>query len=198
MFMICGLGNPGREYEGTRHNVGFAVIDVLRERYRMDGGSRFGRSMVYKGFIEGNKVLLIKPLTYMNLSGEAVREIVDYYKADPASELVVISDDIDLEEGQLRIRKKGSAGGHNGLKNIVKQLGSDAFMRIRIGVGAKPGPDYDLADYVLGRPRGEAESRIREAEEQAADAAALILQEGADAAMNRFNSRKNKKDISIV
>lgn len=188
MFIICGLGNPGREYEGTRHNVGFEVIDVLRENYHLDGVSRFGKSLVSKGVIEGHRVLLMKPMTYMNLSGEAVREAVDFYKADPASELVIISDDIDLGEGRLRIRAKGSAGGHNGLKNIIRHLGTEEFCRIRVGVGAKPDSNADLADYVLGRPRGESRKILEEARERAAEAVVMLMTEGVSAAMNRYNS----------
>ena len=134
-YIIAGLGNPGRKYDGSRHNAGFDVIDELVDRFRISGPIRFGRSMIGKGVIGGKKVILVKPLTYMNLSGEAVREIVSYYKIDPADHLIVISDDIDLPVGHLRIRKKGSAGGHNGLKNIILHLGDDEFTRIRIGVG---------------------------------------------------------------
>ena len=154
-FIIVGLGNPGRKYDGSRHNAGFDVIDELVDRYHIGGPERFGKSMIGKGRIGDRKVILVKPMTYMNLSGEAVQEIVHYFKADPSEDLLVISDDIDLEAGRLRIRKKGSAGGHNGLKNIVQHLGTEAFARIRVGVGAKPDPDYDLADYVLGHFSGE-------------------------------------------
>jgi PTH1 family peptidyl-tRNA hydrolase len=194
MFIIAGLGNPGREYDGTRHNIGFDVIDVLREKYGLDTGIRFGKSVITKGIIEGQKVLLMKPLTYMNLSGVAVREVVDYYKEDPTENLIVISDDIDLPEGSLRIRKKGSGGGHNGLKNIVLNLGTDEFKRVRVGVGAKPDPDYDLADYVLGHPKGEDRKIMDEAEENAAAAVVTIMNEGADAAMNKFNTKKTQND----
>ena len=124
-YIIAGLGNPGLKYDGTRHNVGFKVIDELADRFHIDRPVRFGKSMIGKGTIGGEKVILVKPLTYMNLSGEAVREICSYYKADPADHLIVISDDVDLPVGHLRIRKKGSAGGHNGLKNIILHLGTD-------------------------------------------------------------------------
>ena len=149
-FVIAGLGNPGRKYDGSRHNVGFDVIDELVDRYHINNPEHFGKCLMAKGFIEGHKVILMKPLTYMNLSGEAVRQVCDYYRVDVEEQLLVISDDIDLEIGQLRMRKKGSAGGHNGLKNIIQHLGTDAFCRIRIGVGGKPDPDYGLADFVLG------------------------------------------------
>ena len=130
-FIIAGLGNPGRKYDGSRHNVGFDVIDELVDRYHIGGPERFGKSMIGKGRIGDRKVILVKPLTYMNLSGEAIQEIVHFYKVDPREDLLVISDDIDLEAGRIRIRKKGSAGGHNGLKNIVQHLGTEEFSRIR-------------------------------------------------------------------
>ena len=149
MNIIVGLGNPTREYENTRHNIGFMAIDALAEKYNISVLDCKHKALIGKGIINGNKVVLVKPLTYMNLSGEAVRAVIDYYKADAESELIVIYDDVSLDVGQLRIRKKGSAGGHNGIKNIIAHLGHDVFMRIKIGVGEKP-KGYDLADYVLG------------------------------------------------
>lgn len=193
-FIIVGLGNPGRKYDGSRHNVGFDVIDELVDRFRIGGPERFGKSMIGKGRIGSRKVILVKPLTYMNLSGEAVQEIVHYYKADPSADLVVISDDIDLEAGTIRIRKKGSAGGHNGLKNIVQHLGTQDFARIRIGVGAKPNPDFDLADYVLGHFSGEEKKVMEEAVSRAAEAVACMAEEGMDLAMNRYNTPRKKKE----
>ncbi len=192
-FIIVGLGNPGRKYDGSRHNVGFDVIDELVDKYRIGGPERFGKSMIGKGRIGDRKVILVKPLTYMNLSGEAVQEVVYYFKADPENDLVVISDDIDLEPGQIRIRKKGSAGSHNGLKNIVLHLGGGNFARIRVGVGGKPDPDYDLADYVLGHFKGEEKKVMEEAVAKAAEAAACMAQDGVDLAMNRFNTPRKKK-----
>ena len=192
-FIIVGLGNPGRKYDGSRHNVGFDVIDELVDRCRIGGPERFGKSMIGKGRIGDRKVILVKPQTYMNLSGEAVQEIVHYYKADPAEDLVVISDDIDLEAGKLRIRKKGSAGGHNGLKNIVQHLGSGDFARIRVGVGGKPDPGYDLADYVLGHFAGEEKKVMEEAVAKAAEAVICMVTDGVDLAMNRFNTPRQKK-----
>ncbi len=189
LYIIAGLGNPGRQYEGTRHNVGFAVIDELADAYDINNPSRFGKSLAAKGRIEGIPVLLMKPLTYMNLSGEAVREAVDYYKVDPETHLIVISDDIDQPVGQLRVRGKGSAGGHNGLKNIIQHLGTDAFARVRVGVGAKPSPDANLADHVLGHFQGEDKENIAIAEKKAADAVKTLMTDGVDAAMNRFNKR---------
>ena len=138
MYVIAGLGNPKREYENTRHNVGFDVIDAIASKYGIRVIERKHKALVGRGYIDGMKVVLAKPQTFMNLSGESIREIIDYYKVDPQSELVVVCDDISLELGQLRIRKKGSAGGHNGLKNIIAQLGTDGFARIKMGVGNKP------------------------------------------------------------
>lgn len=192
-YVIAGLGNPGTKYEGSRHNVGFAVIDALVDRFRLYDAERFGKCIMAKGRIEGKKVILMKPMTYMNLSGEAIRQVVDFYKIDVEDHLLVISDDIDLEAGRLRIRKKGSAGGHNGLKNIILHLGTDAFARIRVGVGAKPHPDFDLADFVLSRFSEEERKIMEEAESKAADAAVCFLTEGPDLAMNRFNTPKEKK-----
>ena len=192
-FIIVGLGNPGRKYDGTRHNVGFDVIDELVDRFHIGGPEKFGKSMIGKGRIGDRKVILVKPMTYMNLSGEAVQEIVHYFKVDPGRDLVVISDDIDLEVGQLRIRKKGSAGGHNGLKNIVQHLGNGDFTRIRVGVGGKPDPGYELMDYVLGHFSGEDRKVMEEAVSKAADAVACMVTDGVDLAMNRFNTPRKKK-----
>lgn len=189
MFIIAGLGNPGKRYENTRHNVGFDAIDELVDRYRIPGSGVSHKAMVGKGIMEGQKVLLAKPLTYMNLSGEAIRGLVDYYKINPETELLVIYDDISLEPGNIRIRKKGSAGGHNGIKSIIAQLGTQNFQRIRIGVGEKP-KNWDLADYVLGTFGKEDRPLVEEALGNAAEAAAMIVQGKIDEAMNRFNRTK--------
>ena len=189
MFIIAGLGNPGKRYENTRHNVGFDAIDELVDRSRIPGSGVSHKAMVGKGIMEGQKVLLAKPLTYMNLSGEAIRGLVDYYKIDPETELLVIYDDISLEPGNIRIRKKGSAGGHNGIKSIIAQLGTQNFQRIRIGVGEKP-KNWDLADYVLGTFGKEDRPLVEEAIGNAAEAAAMIVQGKIDEAMNRFNRTK--------
>ena len=150
MYLVVGLGNPGKQYEATRHNMGFDTIDVLVERHKIpQGGVKFN-AMYGSGFIGGEKVIFMKPLSFMNLSGGPVQEMAAYFKIDPESELIIIQDDIDLEPGQLRIRKQGSAGGHNGLKDIIGRLGTQKFMRVKIGVGAKP-KGWDLADHVLGR-----------------------------------------------
>ena len=150
MFIIAGLGNPDEKYQGTRHNVGFDVVDRLAEKYQIAVDTKKHRALIGKGVIEGQKVLLVKPQTYMNLSGESIRSIVEYYKIDPEEELLVIYDDISLEPGVLRLRTKGSAGGHNGMKSIIKHLGGDTFPRIRVGIGGEKHPGQDLADYVLG------------------------------------------------
>jgi PTH1 family peptidyl-tRNA hydrolase len=188
-YLIVGLGNPGQQYAGTRHNVGFDVIDRLIDEYGIDGPTKFGKSLTGKGRIGDHRVILMKPLTYMNLSGEAVREGIDYYKIDHRTHLIVISDDIDLAEGRLRLRQKGSAGGHNGLKNIIQHLGDGEFNRIRVGVGAKPSPDANLADYVLGHPTGEDRKILEDAKDRAAKAVRAILDDGIAAAMNRYNTR---------
>lgn len=187
-YLIVGLGNPGRKYDGTRHNAGFETADILIDEHRIDGPIRFKKSLIGKGRIGGQRVIVMKPMTYMNLSGEAVREGVDYYHIDPATHLIVIVDDVDLEPGHLRIREKGSAGGHNGLKSIVQHLGNGNFIRVRIGVGAKPNPDYDLADHVLGHPSGEDRNLIDAAQKRAAEAVEAILTDGVQKAMSRFNA----------
>ncbi|WP_251206747.1 aminoacyl-tRNA hydrolase [Acetatifactor aquisgranensis] len=189
MIIIVGLGNPGREYEGTRHNVGFLVLEKLAAKENISILEKKHKAIIGKGVVAGAKCILAKPQTYMNLSGESVRQMLDYYKADETSELIVISDDISLEPGQIRIRKKGSAGGHNGLKNIIAHLGHDSFIRVKMGVGEKP-RGWDLADYVLGRFSPKDREAVEEAADRAADAIHTIISEGADAAMNQFNSVK--------
>ncbi len=186
MYIIAGLGNPGRQYANTRHNVGFMALDLLGQRHNIGYPEDGHKSMFGKGRIGSEKVVLVKPLTFMNLSGEALVSICNYYKIDVSSELIVIYDDIDLDPGVLRIRKSGSAGGHNGMKNIVKMLGTQEFMRVRIGVGAKP-KGWDLADYVLAQLNDEDSGPIKDGVEHAADAVEMILSDGIDMAMNRFN-----------
>lgn len=188
MYLIAGLGNPTREYEKTRHNVGFSVIDVLADKYNIDVSDRKHKALCGRGVIEGEKVLLLKPQTFMNLSGESIREAVDYYKIDP-EDIIVIYDDISLEPGQLRIRLKGSAGGHNGIKNIIAHLGTQEFPRIKVGVGAKP-PKMDLADYVLSRFGAEEQKIMDEAFGEAAEAAVMMMTTGAERAMNHYNAKK--------
>ena len=192
MFLIVGLGNPGKQYENTRHNVGFDAIDVLVDEYRIPSSGKQHKAMYGKGVIEGQKVILAKPLTYMNLSGEAVRAMVDYYKIDPETELLVIFDDISLAPGNIRIRKKGSAGGHNGIKSIITHLGTQNFQRIKVGVGEKP-KNWDLADYVLGTFSKDDRKLVDEALERTAKAAALIVQGEIDEAMNLYNKKVVKE-----
>ena len=193
MIIIAGLGNPTKEYEGTRHNVGFQVIDKIAEKYNIAVDAKKGRAYVGKGIIEGQKVLLVKPQTYMNLSGESIRELVDYFKVDPKEELLVIYDDISLNPGQIRIRKKGSAGGHNGIKNIIANLGTDVFPRIKIGVGEKP-KKYDLADYVLGHFSKEDRELMEEGYDRADHAVGMILNGEIEAAMNQYNRKVKPKE----
>lgn len=188
MFIIVGLGNPSKEYEGTRHNVGFDVIDAIADKYNISVTDRKNRAFCGKGIIAGQKVLLAKPQTYMNLSGESVRGLVDYYKIDEETELLVIFDDISLDVGQLRIRKKGSAGGHNGIKNIIANLGTNGFQRIKVGVGEKP-KEYDLADYVLGHFSKAEKEHMEEGYKHVIEAVELILQGEIDTAMNQFNKK---------
>ncbi len=189
MFIIAGLGNPGREYENTRHNIGFRVIDDIAQKYQIPVLEKKHKAVIGRGYIDGQKVILVKPYTYMNLSGESIREVVDYYKVDETAQLVVISDDISLDVGQLRIRKKGSAGGHNGLKNIILHLGHENFIRIRMGVGEKP-QGYDLKDYVMGHFTDQEKKTLAETAEKAADAIRMIMQGDVVGAMNRYNTKK--------
>ena len=193
MFIIAGLGNPTLQYEGTRHNVGFDVIDTLAERYNISVDTRKSRALIGKGMIEGHKVILVKPQTYMNLRGESIRSLVDYYKVDEESELIVIYDDVSLGVGQLRIRKKGSAGGHNGIKSILSELGTDVFLRIKVGVGEKP-RKYDLADYVLGHFSKEEKEQMKEGYQKAADAVSMLLNGETEAAMNQYNRKVKPKE----
>ena len=192
MYIIVGLGNPKTEYKNTRHNVGFDVIDMLSDKHGIPMDIKKHRAVCGKGMIEGEKVVLAQPQTFMNLSGLSVLELVHYYKIDPARELIIIYDDIDLSPGQIRIRKQGSAGGHNGMKSIIGGLNTMDFLRIRVGVGDKP-KQYDLADYVLGHFTKEEREVVDEAIIRASEAVRLILTEGADAAMNLYN-RKQEKD----
>lgn len=185
MFVIVGLGNPGKKYEKTRHNMGFLAIDKLAKQHDIKINKLKHKALVGDGFISGRKALLVKPQTYMNLSGESVREIVDYYDVDP-EELIIIYDDFDLETGAIRIRKKGSAGSHNGMKSIIGQLQSKDFPRIRIGIG-KSGGGAEWKNFVLGKTSKQDEKLIEDAVERTADAVACILEKGIDKAMNEYN-----------
>lgn len=189
MYCIVGLGNPEKRYENTRHNIGFDVIDVIAEKYDIAVRERGYRAIYGKGAIEGQRVVLVKPQTYMNASGESIRAVVDYYKINVEEELIVISDDISLDVGGIRIRKRGSAGGHNGLKNIILNLGTENFQRIRMGVGEKP-KEWDLIDYVLGHFPKEERVKMNEAVEDAADAVKIMITEGAEKAMNLYNKKR--------
>lgn len=193
MYIIAGLGNPTSQYEGTRHNAGFDVIDVIAEKYNISVDGKKNRAYIGKGMIEGQKVILAKPQTYMNLSGESIRGLVDYFKVDEEQELLIIYDDISLPPGQIRIRKKGSAGGHNGMKSIIQHLGTDVFMRIKIGVGEKT-KKYDLADYVLSHFTKEEREEMKEGYEKSAEAAAMILRGDVEAAMNEYNRKVKPKE----
>ena len=188
MFIIAGLGNPTKEYEHTRHNVGFDTIDCIADQYGISINEKKHKALVGKGMIEGQKVILLKPQTFMNLSGESIRAALDFYKIDEKDELIVIYDDISLPPGQLRIRKKGSAGGHNGIKNIIAHLGHDTFMRIKVGVGEKPA-GYDLADYVLGHFSKDDRAIMEDAFKEATEAVKMMITDGPDAAMNAFNNK---------
>ena len=189
MFVIVGLGNPDKKYEGTRHNIGFDVIDALSRKYNIPVKEKKHKALVGTGAIEGCRVMLVKPLTYMNLSGESVGEIMNFYKLDPEEELLVIFDDISLAPGNIRIRKKGSAGGHNGIKSIISHTGTMNFKRIKIGVGEKP-KDWDLADYVLGRFDASDRRKVDDAIADAMEAAKRIACDDIDGAMNDFNAKK--------
>ena len=193
MFVIAGLGNSEKKYFGTRHNVGFAVIDALSDKYGIELTETKFKAAFGKGRIGAERVILVKPLTYMNLSGEAIRPICDYFKVDSKEELIVISDDVELDAGNIRVRPKGSAGGHNGLKSIIAQLGHSDFNRVRVGVGKKP-KDWDMVDWVLGHFEGEAAVDIKEGRDRAVLAVEEIMAEGVDSAMNKYNSMKKKEN----
>ena len=188
MYIIVGLGNPGKQYAHTRHNVGFDTIDILADKYNISVDIKKHKALCGKGMIGGQKVVLAKPQTFMNLSGESVRELVDFYKIDPEEELIVIYDDISLEPGQLRVRPKGSAGGHNGIKNIMAHLGTQVFKRVKVGVGEKP-KGYDLADYVLGHFSKEDRMLMEDAFGRAAEAAVCMMNDSMEHAMNQYNKK---------
>lgn len=185
-WLVVGLGNVGDRYEGTRHNVGFDVADELGERGNFPIRKLKHKALTQPAVIGGQRVLVMKPTTFMNLSGEAVADAARFYKITP-DHVLVVCDDVSLPLGKIRVRRGGSAGGHNGLKNIIAHLGTDQFPRIKVGVGGKPDPDYDMADWVLGKFQGEDKKTIRTAVEKAADAVECVLKDGCDKAMNRFN-----------
>ena len=192
MYIIVGLGNPGKDYQNTRHNIGFDVIDALADVAGISVIEKKHKAIIGKGVLGSQKVILVKPQTYMNLSGESVRDVIDYYKIDEEQELIVISDDISLDVGMLLVRKKGSAGGHNGLKNIIQHLGHDTFMRIKMGVGEKP-KGYDLADYVLGHFTQDERKVMNEAAKAATEAIRMMVAGEVEKAMNAFNKKATQQ-----
>lgn len=189
MYVIAGLGNPGKKYAKTRHNAGFDTIDIIADRYRIDVSTEKFKALVGTGVINGQKVILVKPQTFMNLSGDSLRLVCDFYKIDVEEELIVIYDDISLEPGQIRVRKKGSAGGHNGMKSIIAQLGTQVFKRVKVGVGEKP-EGYDLADYVLGHFSFTERIHMEEAFDRAARAAAALVTQPPEEVMNEYNKKQ--------
>ena len=191
MILIAGLGNPGKEYENTRHNAGFLVLDTLAQKLGADLSERKHRALCGKAVIGGQKVILLKPQTYMNSSGESIRAAADYYKVPP-EDILVVYDDISLSPGQLRIRPKGSADGHNGIKSIIAHLGTQEFPRVKVGIGEKP-PRMDLADYVLGHFSSGEKKIMEEAAKEAADAICEIVNVGIEQAMNDHNRRKEEQ-----
>ena len=195
-WLIAGLGNPGKKYEDTRHNMGFMTADVLAERWTVNFADHKGLAMLGKSVmnLDGRtvKFFLAKPLTYMNLSGESLRALTDFYKIDVETELLVIYDDISLDVGQLRIRKKGSAGGHNGIKSIISHLGTNVFPRIKVGVGEKPS-GYDLADYVLGHFSKDDRAKMQEGYTRAMHAAEMLVAGDVEQAMNEYNKKAKQE-----
>lgn len=186
MYIIAGLGNPTSQYARTRHNIGFDTIDIIGKKYGIKVDTAKHKALCGTGIIGGEKVLLLKPQTYMNLSGEAVADALNYYKLNPENELIVIFDDISLPPGKLRIRRKGSAGGHNGIKSIIAMTGTDGFKRIKIGVGEKP-EGWDLSSHVLGYFKKDDRKLVEDAMERAADAVELMVRDEFDKAMNMYN-----------
>lgn len=185
-WLVVGLGNPGTQYESTRHNMGFLAVDKLAQEENFRFSKLRFKAWTATWEVGGQKVLVMKPQTYMNLSGESVGEAARFYKIPP-EHVLVISDDIDLPAGRLRIRPGGSAGGHNGLKNIIQHLGTDRFPRIKVGVGSPRPGEYDMVDWVMGKPMGEDRTAVEDALDRAGDAAKTLITEGIDRAMNRFN-----------
>lgn len=186
-YIIVGLGNPGTQYDGTRHNIGFMTIDELCDKYKLSCKKLRFKSLTCDAMIGGKRCLIMKPTTYMNNSGEAVVEAMQFYKIPPERTIIVF-DDISLEPGRLRIRRKGSDGGHNGIKSIIYLSGSDAFPRIKMGVGAKPHPDYSLADWVLGHFKKEDAPVLEECFRKAVECLELMVQGKTTEAMNKYNS----------
>ena len=189
-WLIVGLGNPGREYEKTRHNAGFRAMDILAQKLGCQPDKLKYQGLYCQATYQGKKLLLLKPQTFMNLSGRSVAPLAAFFKV-PAKNIIVMFDDISLSPGRLRIRADGSAGGHNGIKSIIAELGNQDFPRVKIGVGAKPHPDFDLADWVLSAFTAQEEKALQPALERAADAALAIIDHGVPEAANRFNGTKS-------
>ena len=185
-FIVAGLGNPGDKYQKTRHNAGFMALDVICEKYNFSINKLKFKALCGEADISGKRVLFLKPQTFMNNSGESLREAASFYKIPPEN-IIVIFDDISLDPGKIRIRKKGSDGGHNGIKSIIYHLNSDKFPRIKIGVGAKPHPEYDLADWVLGEIPSDLRETFVNSLKSASDALELMLGDNTEAAMAKFN-----------
>lgn len=191
MFLIVGLGNPGREYNNTRHNIGFDAIDVIADKYNIEVSRIKFKGVYGEGFVNGEKVILLKPTTYMNLSGESIREVMDFYKLSE-EDILVIYDDVSLDVGRIRIREKGSAGGHNGIKSIIANIGTDVFPRIKVGVGK---PQGDLVKHVLGTFSKEDREDLNKVLETVAMAAETIIKDDAKEAMNKYNGFSLEKTI---
>ena len=185
-YIIVGLGNPGDKYTETRHNAGFRCLDILIKELNAGPEKNKFQSLIYDGEIKGHKVLFQKPLTFMNNSGAAVTEVARFFKI-PFDKIIVVSDDVTMDAGRLRIRKSGSHGGHNGLRDIIELSGTDNIPRVKIGMGQKPHPEYDLADWVLGKPNKEDKEKIDDAEKRAAEAIKLMVTNDIGMAMNKFN-----------
>ena len=191
MFLIVGLGNPGREYNNTRHNIGFDAIDVIADKYNIEVSRIKFKGVYGEGFVNGEKVILLKPTTYMNLSGESVREVMDFYKLSE-EDILIIYDDVSLDVGRIRIREKGSAGGHNGIKSIIANIGTDVFPRIKVGVGK---PQGDLVKHVLGTFSKEDREDLNKVLEAVAMASETIIKGDAKEAMNKYNGFNLEKTI---
>lgn len=185
-YLIAGLGNPGREYENTRHNAGFVAADILSDKFKINISKSKFDALYGDGTVAGARVLVVKPQTYMNLSGTAVQKLSAFYKI-PLDRIIIMHDDVSLDVGKIRIRRKGSAGGQKGLANIIQLMGSEEIARIKIGVGAKPHPDYDMKDWVLGKIPKEQESDFKTACENAVKAVEEIIARGIDSAMNKYS-----------
>lgn len=185
LFIIAGLGNPGSRYENTRHNVGFDTVDYLSAKYGIKVSKLKHKALQGEGSIEGKRVILVKPQTFMNLSGESIREIIEWYKT-PVNNLIIVYDDIDLPVGRIRVRPKGSSGSHNGMKSVIYQIQDDSFPRVRIGIDKQP-EGWDLADYVLSKFNSDERKLINDSIVNAAEAVTAIVKSGVEAAMSKYN-----------